>query len=508
MVPDVERRALVLDCDGVLADTERDGHLVAFNQTFAEFGLPVRWSPAEYRQKLRIGGGKERMASLLTPEFVAAARLPADSAGQEAAVSDWHRRKTEIYTHLMAAGAIPPRPGVARIVAEAMAGGWQVAVASTSALASVQATLDQAVGTELAPLIKVFAGDVVPRKKPAPDIYLLALNWLGLPANHVVVIEDSHNGLVAAAAAGLTCVITVNDFTAGEDFSDAALVVTSLGDPGGDRCSVLANRSAASPGDWVTLDDLAAVLPPDHDPQPSVAAKPPRQGAHMPVATFDDVEFVVHTIAQVSVDNEKYFGELDAVVGDGDFGYSMARGFELVLRDWDGFDRTDIGTFLKKVAVVITSRIGGTSGPIWGTAFLRAGTTAGAETELTPLKVVAMLRASVAGIKQRGQSDVGDKTLLDAVVPAIDVIEEQIGQGADAAGTLRAAASTARERAEATRSMQAMRGRAAYTGERSIGTLDAGAVAVAVMFEALADLWPARQPGQKSTEVTADEEVR
>src|SRR5580693_10435703 len=123
-----------------------------------------------------------------------------------------------------------------------------------------------------------------------------------------------------------------------------------------------------------------------------------------------DVETAVRVIATVAVDNEKYFGELDAVVGDGDFGYSMARGFELVLSGWDGFDRTDIGTFLKKVAIMITSRIGGTSGPIWGTAFLRAGTTAGAVTELDGDQIVAMLRAAAEGIKARGKSDLGDKT--------------------------------------------------------------------------------------------------
>jgi phosphoenolpyruvate---glycerone phosphotransferase subunit DhaL len=211
----------------------------------------------------------------------------------------------------------------------------------------------------------------------------------------------------------------------------------------------------------------------------------------MPTADLADVEAVVRTIATVAVDNEKYFGDLDAVVGDGDFGYSMARGFELVLSGWDDFDRADIGTFLKKVALVITSRIGGTSGPIWGTAFLRAGSTAGAAEQLEAEQVVAMLRASIEGIKARGKSDVGDKTLLDALVPAVDVIEEHAGSG-DMAGTLRAAAVVARERAEATRSMQAMRGRASYTGERSIGTLDAGAVAVAVMLEALADKWAER----------------
>jgi phosphoenolpyruvate---glycerone phosphotransferase subunit DhaL len=170
----------------------------------------------------------------------------------------------------------------------------------------------------------------------------------------------------------------------------------------------------------------------------------------------------------------------------------MARGFELVIQDWDKFDRTDIGTFLKRVAVVITSRIGGTSGPIWGTAFLRAGATAGAATELDAAQIVAMLRAAIEGIKARGHSDIGDKTLLDALVPAVDTIEQQAAGGSGTEATLRAAAATARERAEATRPMQAMRGRASYTGERSIGTLDAGAVAVAVMFEALAELWPER----------------
>jgi dihydroxyacetone kinase-like protein len=212
----------------------------------------------------------------------------------------------------------------------------------------------------------------------------------------------------------------------------------------------------------------------------------------MSEADLADVEAVVRTIATVAVDNEKYFGDLDAVVGDGDFGYSMARGFELVLQGWDDFDRTDIGTFLKKVAVVITSRIGGTSGPIWGTAFLRAGAAAGATDRLSPDQVVAMLRAAIAGIMARGKSDVGDKTLLDALVPAVDAVEAAVLEGGTAASALRAAAATARERAEATRSMIAKRGRAAYTGERSIGTLDAGAVAVAVMFEALADQWAKR----------------
>lgn len=254
-------RALIFDCDGVLADTERYGHLPAFNQMFAEFGLPVRWSAADYAGKLRIGGGKERMASLLTPEFIAAAGLPADPAGQQLVIETWHRRKTEIYTGLVASGAVPPRPGIARVVAGAIDAGWQLAVASTSAQTSVAATLEHAVGPENAREVMVFAGDVVAHKKPAPDIYLLALDWFGMPASRVLVIEDSRNGLIAATRAELTCVITVSEYTAAEDFGEAALVVSSLGDPGGERTTVLANRSRAAPGDWVTLDDLAACLP-------------------------------------------------------------------------------------------------------------------------------------------------------------------------------------------------------------------------------------------------------
>ena len=208
-------------------------------------------------------------------------------------------------------------------------------------------------------------------------------------------------------------------------------------------------------------------------------------------SSFEGVELVVRTIAQTAVDNEKYFGDLDAVVGDGDFGYSMARGFEMVLADFDDFDRADIGTFLKKIAVVITSRIGGTSGPMWGTGFLRAGGVAAGKTELTSADVVAMLRAAIEGIKKRGNSDLGDKTLLDALVPAVDELETALEGGDDAGTAIRKAAATARAQADATTEMLAKRGRAAYTGERSIGTLDAGAVAVAVMFEQVADAWPA-----------------
>jgi dihydroxyacetone kinase-like protein len=201
------------------------------------------------------------------------------------------------------------------------------------------------------------------------------------------------------------------------------------------------------------------------------------------------VESVVRTIARTCIENEAYFGDLDSVVGDGDFGFSLARGFENVDAQWDTFDRTDTGTFLQKVAVVMSGRIGGTSGPIWGTAFLRAAGQVKGKQEITGEDVVAMLRAAVEGIKARGGADLGEKTLLDALAPMTDTIEKELAAGSSAADVARAAATTAREAAEATRPMQARRGRASYTGERSIGSLDPGAVAVAVLAERVADTW-------------------
>jgi HAD superfamily hydrolase (TIGR01509 family) len=250
---------LIFDCDGVLADTERYGHLPAFNQTFAEFGLPVRWSEADYAQKVLIGGGKERMRSLLTPEFVASAGLPADRAGQDEAIAAWHRRKTEIYTALVAEGTLPGRPGIRRIIAAATEAGWRLAVASTSAEPSVRAVLSHVAGPELAAGFAVFAGDVVPAKKPAPDIYELAVRELGADPHATVVVEDSRNGYLAATGARLPALITVNGYTQDEDFSGAALVVTSLGDPG-EPARVLANHTTADPGGLVELTDLEACM--------------------------------------------------------------------------------------------------------------------------------------------------------------------------------------------------------------------------------------------------------
>lgn len=212
----------------------------------------------------------------------------------------------------------------------------------------------------------------------------------------------------------------------------------------------------------------------------------------MTATNLADVEYVVRIIAQTAVDKEKEFGDFDAVVGDGDLGYSLARGFEKVLADWDSYKRDDVSTFLQQIAVTITSRIGGSSGPLWGTAFLRASVTAKQFDEITGTAAVAMLRAATDGIKARGNSDLGDKTLLDALVPATDELERMITSGANAADSREAFAKTTRERAEATSELEAKRGRASYSGERSIGSPDAGALAVAIIIERIVAGWPER----------------
>ncbi|MEZ0294709.1 MAG: HAD-IA family hydrolase [Solirubrobacteraceae bacterium] len=240
--------ALIFDCDGVLADTERDGHRPAFNQAFAEAGLGVVWDEAEYGRRLRIGGGKERIASLFP-----------DADARRDQILDLHKRKTAIYKDIVRSGRLPGRPGIARIVNEALAAGWTLAVASTSAEESVRAVLQHVVGADVAANFAVFAGDVVPAKKPDPGIYLLALSELGVDAGDAIVVEDSRNGLLAAVGAGLRCVVTVSSYTTDEDMSEAALVVTSLGDPGEPAC-VLANRSAARPGAEVRIADLETCL--------------------------------------------------------------------------------------------------------------------------------------------------------------------------------------------------------------------------------------------------------
>lgn len=239
--------ALIFDCDGVLADTEKDGHLPAFNAAFAEFDLPIRWDEATYAEKLKIGGGKERIAS----------EMPGAEA--EDVIRQLHARKTQLFTERVAAGLLPGRPGIHRLIAEALGDGWTVAIASTSAEPSVRAVLTHAVGPELAAGCHVFAGDIVPKKKPAPDIYLKVLTDLELDPSDCIVVEDSGIGVQASVAAGLTTLVTVSAFTAADDFAGAAVVLDHLGDPD-DPLTVISAPAGVRPEQMVTVATLTQLL--------------------------------------------------------------------------------------------------------------------------------------------------------------------------------------------------------------------------------------------------------
>jgi HAD superfamily hydrolase (TIGR01509 family) len=255
-------KALIFDCDGVLADTERDGHLVAFNQMWRENGVAWQWSLDQYAEKVKIGGGKERMFSLgQDDDFRAVYDVPDSQDEWWETVASWHKRKSEIYKDLIASGALPGRPGVKRLAETAHEWGWTLVVCSTSALSSVKAVLQHVMGDETAAKFDgVFAGDMVTAKKPAPDIYNLAVKHLNLNPADCVVVEDSRNGLMAAVAAGMNTIITFNQLTENEDFSEADIVVSSLGDPGGEKTVVVQNRTNANPFGYVDVDDLEAIL--------------------------------------------------------------------------------------------------------------------------------------------------------------------------------------------------------------------------------------------------------
>jgi HAD superfamily hydrolase (TIGR01509 family) len=242
-------QALIFDVDGTLADTEADGHRPAFNLAFREAGLDWEWDLELYGQLLAVTGGKERILHYIggwRPEFLA-------RPGLGDLVASLHRRKTAHYLALLRSGAIPLRPGVLRLLTEARAAGIRLAVATTTTPENVTTLLECAGGHDLPGWFEVIAaGDVVPAKKPAPDIYHYALDRLGLPAAACVAIEDSANGVRAALRANLRALlVTLSTYTRGEDFSGAARVVEGLGEPG-DSAGVTAGE-----GDFV---DLAALF--------------------------------------------------------------------------------------------------------------------------------------------------------------------------------------------------------------------------------------------------------
>ncbi len=233
--------ALIFDVDGTLADTEREGHRVAYNAAFREAGLDWNWDVAVYGDLLAVAGGKERIRHYITglgPGF----RVPGDL---DEFVATLHAIKTRYFTDLVASGAISLRPGVKRLLGEAREARLRLAIATTTAPENVEALLKHGVDAGAVEWFEVIAaGDVVAAKKPAADIYHYVLERMNLTAEAALAIEDSHNGLVAARGVGLKTVITVSTYTRNEDFTGAAIVLDHLGDPG-NPCKVLCGPDVA-----------------------------------------------------------------------------------------------------------------------------------------------------------------------------------------------------------------------------------------------------------------------
>jgi len=221
-------QALLFDVDGTLADTERDGHRVAFNLAFKQAGLDWDWSVELYGKLLAVTGGKERMKYYLD-HFNTEFERPADL---DRFISELHQSKTAHYTALLAEGQIPLRPGVERLLREAREQGMRMGIATTTTPANVQALLTHTLGADSESWFEVIAaGDVVPAKKPAPDIYTWAMEKMNLKPAQCMAFEDSENGIKSSLGAGLRTIVTVNEYTREHDFSEAVLVLDNMGEP-------------------------------------------------------------------------------------------------------------------------------------------------------------------------------------------------------------------------------------------------------------------------------------
>jgi dihydroxyacetone kinase-like protein len=198
--------------------------------------------------------------------------------------------------------------------------------------------------------------------------------------------------------------------------------------------------------------------------------------------TLADIETAIKTVAATALRNEQYFCELDSFAGDADFGVSLASGFRVVEQDWKDLDRSSIGNFLLKISMIITRNVGGCSGPIWGTGFMRAGALCKDRTSITLEDLDKMLSSAIEGIQKRGGAQLGDKTLLDALIPIRDIVHDNAGKDVDARDVLRQATQVANDAIERTKPWVAKRGRQQFTGDRSKGTPDPGIVAIATMM--------------------------
>ena len=220
--------ALLWDVDGTLAETE-EAHRAAFNRTFREFGLSWEWSPAKYRELLTVTGGVERITHFARSDRPG----EAEASGFAAMVVALHKAKTAHYVAALAAGEVPLRPGVERVLTQAREAGLRQAIATTTNLANIEGLINRSRdAVRMDWFAVVGAGNVVPRKKPAPDIYQWTLTRLGLTANQCVALEDSRNGLQSALGAGVPVVITYSSYTDDQTFAGALAVADSLGEPG------------------------------------------------------------------------------------------------------------------------------------------------------------------------------------------------------------------------------------------------------------------------------------
>lgn len=195
---------------------------------------------------------------------------------------------------------------------------------------------------------------------------------------------------------------------------------------------------------------------------------------------------ILHHIAEVMEENKEFLTDLDNVIGDGDHGINMARGFAEVEKQADSFAGKDIGSILKTVGMTLVSKVGGSSGPLYGTAFMKAGVTIGAKNEIGLSDFLGALEAGVEGVKARGKSTTGEKTMLDAMVPALDAMKEQQAAGADVKHVLEAGVQAAETGVEETKPMVATKGRASYLGERSVGHQDPGATSFSLLLKEIA----------------------
>lgn len=221
--------ALIFDVDGTLSDTERDGHRVAFNAAFDEYGIGWHWDIDTYGQLLAVTGGKERM-KYYAEKFLNNQNLPDNF---EQLVPELHAAKTKHYTKLLSTGTIPLRTGVERLLNEAREKGLRLAIATTTTPENVTVLLEHTLGKDAINWFEVIAaGDIVPAKKPAGDIYNYALQAMNLKPEQCLAFEDSRNGILSAHDAKLTTVITVNGYTRNDDFTGAALVLDNLGETG------------------------------------------------------------------------------------------------------------------------------------------------------------------------------------------------------------------------------------------------------------------------------------